>query len=97
MKHIDLYKRGIKLHGLRAQFDQTMEESAELIVAIRRFLRGRVGVQSLVEEITDVRMMCNMLEECLKQTNDEQVIDGMFKDMEYLKHRKYTKQLDEES
>lgn len=51
------YARALAHYGYRAQIDQTIEECAELIVALRHHLRGRASGSQVIEELADVQIM----------------------------------------
>ena len=47
--------------GEEAQYDQAVEECAELIAALKHYKRRRIGVEHLVEELADVALMIGQL------------------------------------
>lgn len=47
--------------GIEAQTDLAIEEMGELIVAINHYRRGRVGIDSVQEEIADVMIAMKQL------------------------------------
>lgn len=47
--------------GEEAQYDQAVEECAELITALKHFRRRRIGAEHLVEELADVTLMIGQL------------------------------------
>ena len=51
----------IETFGPQSQFDMAIEECAELINALCKFRRGRVGTLDVVTEIADVQIMCEQL------------------------------------
>jgi hypothetical protein len=51
----------IEHHGEEAQLRQSQEELAELIVSINHFVRGRISVLGLRDEIADVEIMLEQL------------------------------------
>lgn len=53
-----LYRRALKVYGHGAQLGQTIEECAELIVAINHYRRGRLGLEHIAEETADIENMC---------------------------------------
>ncbi len=58
-------------HGVDAQIDQTIEECAELIVALRKLRRFGFTVEgssAVAEEMADVRIMLDQLEFLLGET-----------------------------
>ena len=56
-----IYLQAIAEYGETAQADQTIEECAELIVALRRRLRDRNDDSDVAEEIADVLIMCGQM------------------------------------
>ena len=54
-------KKIAKYHGKKTQLEQLIEESAELIVAVRKYLREAEDLPfaNVVEEIADVEVMTN--------------------------------------
>lgn len=51
---IVLGDRAVERWGLAPQLDQLVEESAELIVAVNHWRRGRVELGEVIEELADV-------------------------------------------
>ena len=56
-------KKIAKYHGKKTQLEQIIEESAELIVAVRKYLREAEDLPfvNVVEEIADVEVMTNQI------------------------------------
>jgi NTP pyrophosphatase (non-canonical NTP hydrolase) len=59
-RQIDAMQHGLDIWGLSAQCDQTVEECAELIVALQKYVKltpkpGTLDV--VIDEIADVEMM----------------------------------------
>jgi len=52
-----LLKHAVVANGTEAQWEQVVEECAELIVAIKHTKRGKATVHDLLEEIADVIIM----------------------------------------
>ena len=70
--------------GSDANFNQTQEECAELIVAINHFRRNRIDWEDLAEEIADVYLMIHVLYEWMNMTGlgeliNEKLIDKAYK------------------
>jgi NTP pyrophosphatase (non-canonical NTP hydrolase) len=55
------YARALAHYGSRAQIDQTIEECAELIVALRHLMRGRAKEAQVIEELADVQIMLEQM------------------------------------
>lgn len=47
--------------GEEAQYDQAVEECAELIAALKHFKRQRIGREQLIDELADVALMVGQL------------------------------------
>ena len=47
--------------GEEAQYDQAVEECAELIAALKHFKRQRIGTDQLADELADVALMVGQL------------------------------------
>lgn len=56
-----LYLRAKDTWGELSQLCMTVEECAELIVAVLHALRGRYQLPELAEEVADVMIMCEQL------------------------------------
>lgn len=57
----EILQKAIVLYGRQAQIDVAIEECAELINAIQKHRRGRVGDKEVIDEIADVRIMTEQL------------------------------------
>lgn len=55
---LGVLSEAVRTWGVEAQLRMLQEECAELIAAVNRFDRGRVGTSDLAEEIADVEIMC---------------------------------------
>lgn len=51
----------IYVYGQEKQIDMAVEEVGELLAAINRCKRGRVGVSAVQEEIADVKIVIDQL------------------------------------
>ena len=56
-----LYKATLEKWGEDAQYDQTVEECAELIAALKHFRRGKIDRQAVIDELADVTLMLGQL------------------------------------
>lgn len=72
VERLKIYKQAEKLWGLVAQYDQAIEEMAELVVAINKYKRkclyGEYSQNAkieanVIEEIADVKMCLEQLED----------------------------------
>ncbi|PLX97336.1 MAG: antitoxin [Desulfuromonas sp.] len=59
MEHI--YKATLEKWGTEAQYDQAVEECAELIAALKHFRRGKIDRQAVIDELADVTLMLGQL------------------------------------
>lgn len=58
----DIWGKCIDTYGVESQMDMCIEECSELIDAIQKYRRGRVGKDEIVDELADVRIMCRQME-----------------------------------
>lgn len=56
-----LYQATLDKWGEDAQYDQAVEECAELITALKHFRRGKVDQQAVIDELADVTLMLGQL------------------------------------
>ena len=70
----EILKGAIDTFGTRSQIDMAVEECSELINALMKFRRGRVGIQEVVTEIADVQIMCAQLEFIF--AGDSKIVDS---------------------
>lgn len=56
-----IYQKTISRWGEDAQYDQMVEECAELIAALKHFRRGKVNQQVVIDELADVTLMLGQL------------------------------------
>ncbi|MEA3363514.1 MAG: antitoxin, partial [Thermodesulfobacteriota bacterium] len=56
-----LYQATLAKWGEDAQYDQAVEECAELIAALKHFRRGKVDQQAVIDELADVTLMLGQL------------------------------------
>ena len=57
----DLFAATLEKWGKEAQYDQTIEECAELIAALKHFKRGKVSEDEIIDELADVILMSEQL------------------------------------
>lgn len=55
-------QRAIDVFGADGQVYMAIEECSELVDALMKYRRGRIGVNDVVTEIADVQIMCAQLE-----------------------------------
>ena len=75
-KYHDIYRAALAKWGEEAQFDQAVEECAELIAALKHFKRDKVGQQQIVDELADVALMVGQLSFMLGEDRVEQAIES---------------------
>jgi NTP pyrophosphatase (non-canonical NTP hydrolase) len=56
-----IYQATITRWGADAQYDQAIEECAELIAALKHFKRGKISRQEVIDELADVTLMLGQL------------------------------------
>lgn len=61
MAYRELYQATLQKWGEEAQYDQIVEECAELIATIQHLRRGRVGEDAVADELADVYLMVGQL------------------------------------
>lgn len=57
----EIYRAALEKWGTEAQFDQMVEECAEMITVLKHFRRGRVGETEVIAELADVTLMVGQL------------------------------------
>ena len=66
-----IIEKTAEVNGFSGQVDQTIEECAELIVALRHYARGRILVERVNEERCDVLLMLAAMSVHLGNIDDE--------------------------
>ena len=61
MRYRETYKKTIKKWGEEAQYNQMIEECAELIATLQHFSRGKASSDDVVNELADVFLMVGQL------------------------------------
>ena len=61
MKHEAIYRATLEKWGEDAQFDQAVEECAELIAALKHYRRKKIDKQAVISELADVTLMVGQL------------------------------------
>lgn len=56
-----IYQATLDKWGEAAQYDQAVEECAELIAALKHYRRGKIDRQSVIDELADVSLMLGQL------------------------------------
>ena len=57
----ELYQATLQKWGAEAQYDQAVEECAELIATLNHLRRGRVDESAVADELADVYLMIGQL------------------------------------
>jgi NTP pyrophosphatase (non-canonical NTP hydrolase) len=61
MQREEIYQATLDKWGEDAQYDQAVEECAELIAALKHFRRGKIDAQAVIDELADVTLMIGQL------------------------------------
>jgi NTP pyrophosphatase (non-canonical NTP hydrolase) len=56
-----IYRATLAKWGEEAQYDQAVEECAELITALKHYKRDKVGREHVISELADVALMVGQL------------------------------------
>lgn len=56
-----LYDAALQKWGAESQIEQTVEECAELIVALKHWPRGKANASNVASELADVEIMCGQM------------------------------------
>ncbi|APG26354.1 MAG: MazG nucleotide pyrophosphohydrolase domain-containing protein [Syntrophotalea acetylenica] len=59
--YADIFDATLQKWGIEAQYDQAIEECAELIAALKHFKRGKVTESEIIDELADVILMTQQL------------------------------------
>ncbi len=70
-----IYKAAIEKWGREAQFDQLVEECAELIAAVHHLRREKVTEQAVAEELADVLLMAGQMIYMLGEDTVQKAVD----------------------
>lgn len=57
----EVYRKTLAKWGVDAQYDQAVEECAELIAVLKHFRRGKADAERVIEELADVWLMVGQL------------------------------------
>lgn len=61
MEYQSIYRATLAKWGEAAQYEQMVEECAELIAALKHFQRGKIDRYQLIDELADVQLMVGQL------------------------------------
>ena len=76
MRYQEIYEAALNTWGAEAQYDQAVEECAELIATLKHYRRGKVDKVAVVEELADVYLMLGQLIYMLGQDEVDAAIDA---------------------
>ena len=76
MRYRDIYIKTIDKWGEEAQYDQMIEECAELIATLQHFARGKVEQNVVVDELADVYLMVGQLTYMFGEDNLHKAVDN---------------------
>jgi NTP pyrophosphatase (non-canonical NTP hydrolase) len=71
-----IYRATLEKWGETAQYEQMVEECAELIAALKHFQRGKIGRDQLIAELADVTLMVGQLSWMLGTAEVNTAIDA---------------------
>lgn len=57
----EIFQATLEKWGAEAQYDQMIEECAELIIALKHYRRGKIDREAVVDELADVTLMLGQL------------------------------------
>lgn len=84
MKYLDIYRTALKKWGAEAQYDQMIEECAELIASLKHFKRNKVDEQVIIDELADVTLMVGQLTYMFGEARVEAAIEDKITKLEKL-------------
>lgn len=61
MDRSPIYRATLKKWGEKAQYEQMVEECAELITALKHYERGKIERREIIDELADVTLMVGQL------------------------------------
>jgi len=75
MNRTDIYRATLAKWGEKAQYEQMVEECAELIAALKHFERGKIGRSEIIAELADVTLMVGQLTWMLGEVEVDEAIE----------------------
>jgi len=75
MKHSEVYRATLAKWGSEAQYDQAIEECAELITALKHLKRGKADENKVIAELADVYLMVGQLSYMFGNDKLEQAVE----------------------
>ena len=84
MDMTQIYQKTIDKWGEEAQYDQMIEECAELIAALKHFKRGKIDHQDVIDELADVTLMIGQLTWMVGSTKVHTAVEEKLQKLEKL-------------
>ena len=76
MNREHIYRATLEKWGEKTQYEQMVEECAELIAAIKHYERGKIKREDLIAELADVTLMVGQLTWMLGKDEVASAIDS---------------------
>ncbi len=74
MQYREIYEKTLEKWGEKAQYDQLIEECAELIATLKHYERGKANLENVVDELADVYLMVGQLAYMLGEDRLQQAV-----------------------
>lgn len=84
----EIYQATIAKWGEDAQYDQAVEECAELITALKHYRRGKIDQQAVISELADVQLMLGQLSWMFGQQQVDLAVKSKLKKLDKLLQEK---------
>jgi NTP pyrophosphatase (non-canonical NTP hydrolase) len=82
----NIYQATLEKWGEEAQYDQAVEECAELITALKHLRRGKIDRQAVIDELADVTLMLGQLSWMFGQKEVDQAVEHKLSKLKQLLH-----------
>ena len=76
MNRTEIYRATLAKWGEQAQYEQMVEECAELITALKHYERGKIGRNEIIAELADVTLMVGQLTWMFGETEVNEAIEA---------------------
>jgi hypothetical protein len=70
----EIYNSALEKWGIEAQYDQMVEECAEMIAVLKHCRRRRVGEAEVIAELADVALMVGQLTHMFGKTKGDAAV-----------------------
>lgn len=70
----NIYRASLEKWGVDGQYDQAVEECAELITVLKHFRRGKADADAVINELADVTLMVGQLTYMFGEAEVQQAI-----------------------